>query len=153
LPKCKSRAGLPRWVSLPLDPPYTPGPELTSATELPSRSSTQYSSVHRQPHTITPFEGVTMDLTTLDVVCPACSQNFTVPPEELATCHRPAGVEGPVEAECPTCGWEFSVDEDGEVLDDGGVEFDPLFAVNDEGELDAEDLIVVRCPFCACVHE
>jgi hypothetical protein len=95
-----------------------------------------------------------MDLTTLDVVCPVCSQDFIVSaPDEPATAQRLAGVDSLVEVECPGCGWEFSVDEDGELLDDGGAECDPLFAVNEEGELDAEDLIVVKCPFCACVHE
>ena len=53
---------------------------------------------------------------------------------------------------CPCCGWEFSLeDEDGAVGDDGGLDSEGPFHVDEEGELSAENLVGVRCPFCTRV--
>jgi F-box protein 11 len=75
----------------------------------------------------------------IDVRCPGCDHRFeTGEPDEV---------------ECPCCGWEFASAENGTVEDDGGLDRDPPFEVNAEGELDADGLLAVTCTGCSAVFQ
>lgn len=64
-----------------------------------------------------------MTLTTLHITCPCCE----------SPCEVLEGFDGEV-VECSTCGWEFGVGPDGEITDDGGLDVEPPFELDDEGE-------------------
>ncbi len=58
------------------------------------------------------------------------------------------GDEG--EVECPVCGWEYQVEGDGVVLDDGGLDPDGPFGMDEnEAEPDADGWRQVECTHCA----
>jgi hypothetical protein len=46
------------------------------------------------------------------------------------------------------CDWEFAADEEGAVVDDGGLDPEGPFDVDEEGELTCGDVCVVSCPRC-----
>jgi hypothetical protein len=72
---------------------------------------------------------------TARVICPCCDNRFDT--------------GGPDEPVCPCCGWEFVADGDGFVTDDGDLDREPLYTLNDDGEPDAEGLFSLHCPYCA----
>lgn len=88
----------------------------------------------------------------ITTACPACQHRWDFPdptPAGADPLHWSVYSDPLEEVVCPCCGWEFAVeDEDGSVLDDGDLDSEGPFHVDDEGELSAENLLTVRCPFC-----
>jgi hypothetical protein len=70
--------------------------------------------------------------------CPNCACRRDVVPSLSHT-----------EVECRACGWEFAVDDEGRVTDDGGLDPEGPFEIDEEGDLTAETLSPVACPTCA----
>jgi hypothetical protein len=82
------------------------------------------------------MEGVLM--TDDPITCPNCS---------LLGEMRVRGEEG--EVECPGCAWEFQVEAEGDVLDDGGLDAEGPFGMDaEEAEPEADGWRQVECPHC-----
>jgi hypothetical protein len=54
----------------------------------------------------------------------------------------------PLTLRCRCCDWVFTVNADEQIEDDGGVDTEPPFEVDAEGELTADPLLTQRCPHC-----
>jgi hypothetical protein len=89
-----------------------------------------------------------------DIVCPNCRERFeaTLPVPETDRSGR-VTAESTAEQVCPICRWEFVIDDTGRVADDGGLDAEPPFGVNDEGELTLDEPRAFRCPNCLAVSE
>jgi hypothetical protein len=76
-----------------------------------------------------------MDLQTIDIACPNCSQPCSVYPPTDATLGRFDTLRGEKEIACPTCGWEFVINSEGVVADDGEAEPEAELVVDAEGNV------------------
>jgi uncharacterized protein YbaR (Trm112 family) len=94
-----------------------------------------------------------------ETTCPCCGQRFAVEEDAFREEESQPSFYHPVtaEVECPACEWTFVIDEEGVVLEE---ELDPeesdaggLFAIDDDGEWVAEELLSVTCPHCHNTHE
>jgi hypothetical protein len=88
----------------------------------------------------------------VDTRCPSCSNRVTVADPALCA-QQPWYLPGEAAVACPVCDWEFVVDANGEVVDDGEPDGEPLLTIDADGTPESVDLLTVTCQRCGRAFE